>query len=112
MQAAASSIRYDAGLQRLLARIIPALRPVAVYLFGSRATGDARADSDYDLLVVVPDDTPRERANVLFAFEVTQGSGVAADVIPCRRSVFDARKNEVGTLPYTVWHEGVRVYGG
>jgi hypothetical protein len=31
-----------------------------LWLFGSRATGEARADSDYDVLLVVPDATTRE----------------------------------------------------
>jgi hypothetical protein len=29
-----------------------------IWLFGSRATGSANVDSDYDLLLIVPDDTP------------------------------------------------------
>jgi predicted nucleotidyltransferase len=37
-------------------------RPVRkIILFGSRARGDARADSDFDLLVVVPGITPSEK---------------------------------------------------
>ena len=38
-----------------LERLIVALRPERVYLFGSQARGDARGDSDFDLLIVVPD---------------------------------------------------------
>ena len=53
--------RNDEKLQRLLDRIVPALEPEAVYLFGSRARGDFHEDSDYDLLVIVPDDAPKER---------------------------------------------------
>ena len=34
-------------------------------LFGSRARGDARPDSDYDVLVVVDERTGRERESVL-----------------------------------------------
>ncbi len=52
---------FDENLAKLLERIVPALAPEAVYLFGSRAGGASRRDSDYDLLVVVPDDTPREK---------------------------------------------------
>jgi predicted nucleotidyltransferase len=46
------------ALDRAIGRIVDAMRPEAIYLFGSHARGDAGADSDYDLLVIVPDDTP------------------------------------------------------
>jgi predicted nucleotidyltransferase len=36
-----------------------------VLLFGSRARGDAREDSDYDMLVVVDKRTPDVRATIL-----------------------------------------------
>lgn len=103
--------RPDASLKALLDRLVTVYRPEAVYLFGSRARGEARTDSDYDLLVVVPDETPRERLTLVAAYDTVRSVRVPADVIPCRRSVFEARKKEVGTLPYTAWTEGVRVYG-
>ena len=40
------------GFRRFLARLRRELDPEVVILFGSRARGDHRADSDYDLLVV------------------------------------------------------------
>ena len=101
----------DARLESVLARLISAYRPEAIYLFGSRATGGARGDSDYDLLVVVPDDTPPERLSLVTAYDTVRPSQVPADVFPCRHSVFEARKNEIGTLPYTAWTQGIRVYG-
>lgn len=101
----------DTRLESLLVRLVDAYRPEAIYLFGSQATGGARSDSDYDLLVVVPDDTPLERLSLVTAYDTVRPSRVPADVFPCRHSVFEARKNEIGTLPYTAWTQGVRVYG-
>ena len=49
----------DPVLAEVLGRLVAAYRPECVYLFGSVARGDAGPDSDYDLLVVVPDDAPR-----------------------------------------------------
>lgn len=45
---------HDA-LGKAIARIVATMQPEAIYLFGSHARGEATADSDYDLLVIVPD---------------------------------------------------------
>jgi predicted nucleotidyltransferase len=42
----------------LLKSVVDYFNPRKVILFGSRARGDARPDSDHDLLVIVDDDTP------------------------------------------------------
>ena len=42
----------DATLDEIVRRIVAAIDPDKIILFGSRARGDARPDSDYDLLVV------------------------------------------------------------
>ena len=44
--------RQDPLVQRVVARIAEAIRPERIIVFGSRARGDARPDSDMDLLVV------------------------------------------------------------
>lgn len=51
----------DASTEELLRRLVARYEPVQVWLFGSRARGDATEASDWDLLVVVPDDAPAER---------------------------------------------------
>ncbi len=42
----------DALLQRMTAAIVEAADPERVILFGSRASGDAEADSDIDLVIL------------------------------------------------------------
>src|SRR3954453_14586701 len=44
----------DAIIQEMTRRIVARFDPLQVILFGSRARGDAHADSDVDLLVVFP----------------------------------------------------------
>jgi hypothetical protein len=51
-------------------------------------------------LVVVPDDTPAERLTVLAGYEAVCGTGVPADVVPTRRSRFEALKEQVCSLSY------------
>jgi predicted nucleotidyltransferase len=42
----------DADIQNIVSRIVAGCRPIAVGLFGSYATGMAKARSDLDLLVI------------------------------------------------------------
>jgi uncharacterized protein len=104
-------IDHPGELERLVRQIVEKVDPVAIYLFGSRARGDARADSDYDLLIVVPDDFPPEKATPSHAFGLTQGRNVSTDATIVREGRFDERSRRVGTLSYKVALEGVRVYG-
>ncbi|WP_346660328.1 nucleotidyltransferase domain-containing protein [Nannocystis pusilla] len=43
-------------------------------MFGSRARGEATEDSDWDLLVVVPDDTPDDELDPLVAWQLRKES--------------------------------------
>jgi len=80
----------QAALVELVRRLVEGLRPRQVYLFGSRAEGRARPDSDFDLLVVLDDDTPEDDANYEAVYAPLLGSGIGADVIPSRLSEFQA----------------------
>jgi predicted nucleotidyltransferase len=51
----------DATLAEIIRRILAAGEPQKIVLFGSRARGDARADSDYDLLLVEQSELPRHK---------------------------------------------------
>jgi predicted nucleotidyltransferase len=79
----------DSKLAELLRRLVPAYRPERVYLFGSPARGEAGPDSDYDLLLVVPDDAPPERRRSRLADEVLRRTGVAADMLVWTRLAFE-----------------------
>ncbi|MBK5291927.1 MAG: nucleotidyltransferase domain-containing protein [Acidobacteriia bacterium] len=52
-----------------------------VYLFGSLARGEAGPDSDYDIMVVVPGDSPPERLRSRLAYRALRGTGAAAGVL-------------------------------
>jgi predicted nucleotidyltransferase len=101
----------DPVLAEVVRRLVEAYRPERVYLFGSVARGDAGPDSDYDLLVVVPDDSPLEHRRSRLAYEVLRGTGTAADVLVCTRSYFEQRRWLKASLPGTVLREGVALHG-
>ena len=58
--------RFDSeqkALQAVVQRLVDALHPLSIYLFGSRAEGRARPDSDFDLVVVLDDEAPNSDAD-------------------------------------------------
>lgn len=97
-------------IEPLIARVVERLAPEEIWLFGSRAEGRARPDSDYDLLVVLPDSAPEQALDLQRAWELTCGLGVAADLVPCTRSEFEEEKEAVGTLASAAFRRGRRVY--
>lgn len=97
-------------IQMLLARIKEKYHPEQVWLFGSRARGEAGPTSDWDLLVVVSDDTRESELDLLTSWRLQKGSGVYADVIPCRSSEFRDDLDTANTLSYVVAREGVLIY--
>jgi uncharacterized protein len=98
-------------LREIVGRLLTAYEPDFIYLFGSRARGDAGPDSDYDLLVVVPDNASRERKRSGLAYRTLRGTGASADVLVCTRSYFDARRHLKASLPGTILREGRLLHG-
>lgn len=107
----AVAVQPDAGasdpiLTEIVRRLVASYGPERIYLFGSAARGDRTAGSDYDLLLIVPDDAPEELLRARRAYEVLWGVGASVDVIVWRRSPFDARSHVATSLPATVLAEG------
>lgn len=100
----------DDALQRLVRNAVFAMAPLQVWLFGSRAEGRARPDSDYDILVVVPDDAPNTIFHPVYAWRVGHDVRVPADVIPITRSDFEEEKGEIDTLARAAFLRGRKVY--
>lgn len=110
-RADARSRSIDLGpLTVLLARIRERYDPEQVWLFGSRARGDAGPGSDWDLFVVLPDEAPEGDLNPLTAWRLQKNSGVYADIIPSRTADFHQALGTVNTLPYVIATEGVLIY--
>lgn len=96
--------------EELLAAIVDYFEPFKVILFGSRARGDAASDSDYDLLVVLDDDVSAEKLQWRAPYEARSGHSDAVDIIRCRRSVYEKKRDVIGSLVHTAHEEGRVVY--
>jgi predicted nucleotidyltransferase len=86
--------------------LVAAYQPERIYLFGSIARGEAGPDSDYDIMLIVPDDATADRKGSRLAYQALRGTGTAVDVLVSTRSRFDARARVMASLPATVLREG------
>lgn len=101
-----ADLASDSQLAEIVRRLVAAYDPASVYLFGSRARGDEGAASDYDILLVVPDDAEPERRRSRLAYRALRGTGAAVDVVVHTRTYFDSRLHLRASLPATVVREG------
>lgn len=96
-------------LERLFSRIQVAYKPIGVFLYGSRARGEATLDSDWDVKVVVPDDASEELFSPMLGWNVQDGSGVYADVSCARLSEFEADLSVANSAAREVLRDGILI---
>ena len=97
-------------LDEIVRRLVDTLAPERVYLFGSRARGDAREDSDYDLLVTVRERTDEGRELEVRANGAMWGVGAPVHIVIMTSDYFDWMLEAAASLPATVQREGRQVY--
>jgi predicted nucleotidyltransferase len=97
-------------LREIADKIVTAIHPQAIILFGSLARGEAGPESDLDLMVIKESDKPRfERyAEVRRLF---RGMGIGMDILVYTPDEFAQFQSVPGSLTYAVAHEGRVLYG-
>ena len=107
-----NSTRYpvDSDLMgEIVRRIVVTARPEKVILFGSRARGDTRLDSDIDLLVVADDPRPRSlRASALYG--VLSDILIPMDILVYRPEEVEEWRNVPQAFVTTAVREGNVLY--
>ncbi len=67
-------------------------------------------ESDWDLLVVVPENVGDEELDPVAAWRIGKSAGVRAEVFPCRPADFDEGRRTPNTLAYEAATRGRLVY--
>lgn len=98
------------AISDLLARVVASWKPKQVWLFGSRARGTAVATSDWDLLVVVPDNADESVLDPVSAWRLRKETRIRADLVPCRKSDFDEDSTTPNTLAFEAATRGRLLY--
>jgi predicted nucleotidyltransferase len=96
-------------LSEAIQRIAQRFDPLRIILFGSWARGEARPDSDMDLLVVLPRVENKRRAAVEI-LRALNGLPVSKDVVVTTPEEIAARGNVIGNVLRPALREGKVVY--
>ena len=88
----------DPTLDKIVSVIVRAVHPNKIILFGSRARGDARPDSDYDFVVIKEGEMDEHATSVSVYVNLAQERDIIASVdkIPVSAAA----------------HEGITAYAG
>lgn len=100
----------DSTLDAIVQRLVPRVAPELILLFGSRAAGTARGDSDYDLMLVLREPTKAVESARLAAYETLQGLGISVDVLACTVEQYRRRQHDPGYLSWLIARKGRVLY--
>jgi predicted nucleotidyltransferase len=101
----------DRVLAEMVRRLVAVYHPDRVYLFGSVARGEAGPDSDYDIMVVVPDHTPDQQAVSRVGYRAVRDLGLPRDIFVWKSSAFARQLHLKASFPSTIVREGRLLYG-
>lgn len=100
-------------LQTMVKEIVSEVDPETIVLFGSRARGEARADSDVDLLVIEKSPFTAERSRYHTAgrlYRRLAGLGVAKDLLLYSREEVDRLADSLNHIVGRALREGRVLY--
>jgi len=105
-----ASLVADPIEAEIVRRLVPALAPEHIYLFGSRARGDHTAESDYDIMVVVRERQGPGVAMEQRAHQALWQVGAPVDVVVVTAHYYRWMQGAKASLPATVEREGRILY--
>ena len=96
-------------LAEVIRHTVETVRPLRIILFGSAARGDMEANSDLDLLIVMPDGTNR-RHTARRVYRALAGLGVPKDIIVVTEEDIRLYGDDPGLVIRPALSEGKELY--
>jgi predicted nucleotidyltransferase len=97
-------------LNEIVQRLVDALHPEKIYLFGSHAYGQPNDDSDVDLLIVVNDSDLPPRKKAVEGYRALRGMLIPKDIKVVTQSTFEKRSHWISTIERVVAEKGKLLY--
>ncbi len=108
---ASNLMGIEDDLKCITRRLVEAVRPDRIYLFGSFAYGEPDADSDVDLFIVVPPNGQSMQDLYVAAHHAIQPLDLAVDLVVRWADEFDRRSGWQANFEHTIRNRGKLLYG-
>lgn len=95
--------------REIVTRIVDAIHPLKIILFGSSAYGDTSPDSDIDLIVITETPLPKRQTSVAL-WNILGNIPLPKDIIVTSLEEFDFYSHEAGSVMKTANEKGVVIY--
>ena len=102
-------LRSDPTIRDLIERIVNAVHPLRIILFGSAARGDDHAHSDLDVLVIVPDRMPMGQAEDAM-YRCMWGFGIPVDLIAITEEQLREQRDKLNLVVHSAVKDGQGIY--
>jgi len=102
-------MQFQEQLNLLVQRIVEAVHPKRIILFGSAARDEMGPDSDVDVLIVMPEGTNRRQTSA-FLHKQLFGIPFSVDILVTTPSILEKHKDNIGLIYRTILAEGRELY--
>lgn len=97
-------------LDEIVRRLVAALAPRRIYLFGSQAYGQPHQESDIDVMVVLPGSVPPVSVCYRQGCACLRGMSLPVELHFASLHGFDRRRTVRGSLEHEIAQRGTLVY--